>query len=183
MFIKRKLAAVAWLGMTLGMTVAAGGSTIATSPVRYEKWVNYRFGIHFDLPSGMTPGMEPANGDGRDFKTSDGAVVVTVSGENNAMFRTVKQQMTFSLSFAPKPVVVTYRRVTKTWYVCSGYSGGKIFYEKAIYHDQQFDTIGIVYPKKDVARFNPIAARIAGSMRYKEVPPVNGEYLAGTDRE
>ena len=173
--------------MAAAVLVFAGSATAVAfdkSSVRYERWVNYRFGIHFELPKGLlTPGREPANGDGRGFKTSNGDHKVTVYGENNAMFRTVKQQMDFSLSFAPKPTVVTYRRVTKTWYVCSGYEGGKIFYEKAIYHDQQFDTICIVYPKKDAARFNPIAAHIAASMRYQDVPPVNGEHLAGTDRE
>ena len=167
----------------VALVLSAVATATATSTLRYEKWVNYRFGIHFDVPSGMTPGQEPANGDGRHFTSANGDVSVTVYGENNALFRSVKQQMDNSLSFARKPAVVTYRRVAKTWYVVSGYEAGKIFYERCIYHDQQFDTIRIVYPKKDAARFNPIAAHIAASMRYKEVPPVNGEYLAGTERE
>jgi hypothetical protein len=176
MTIKKLLVGVA-------LILAAGATATAKSAAQYEKWVNYRFGIHFDLPRGMTPGREPANGDGRHFTSANGDVKVTVYGENNAMFRSVKQQSDNSLSFMPKPTTVTYRRVAKTWYVCSGYSGGKIFYEKAIYHDQQFDTISIVYPKKAAARFNSVAAHIAMSMRYKDVPPVNGEYRAGTARE
>jgi len=158
-------------------------SATAKSTVRYEKWVNYRFGIHFDLLPGMTPGREPINADGRDFKTANGDLTVTVYGENNVMPRSIRQQMVNSLSFAAKPTVITYRRVAKTWYVVSGYTGGKIFYERCIYHDQQYDTIQIVYPKKYAARLNPIAAHIAMSMRYKDVPPVNGDYLAGTERE
>jgi hypothetical protein len=151
-------------------------------PVHYSAWVNYRFDIEFDLPDdGLVPGSEPEDGDGRGFTSKDG-LSVNVYGQNNAMFYTVPQQCSLDMSGYGKGLTITYRRIAKNWFVFSGHQGRSIIYEKAIYHDEQFDVVTIEYPRGKATRFDPIAAHIARSFRYvHHAWVVDGEPLAGTD--
>lgn len=156
----------------------------ASADVSYTEWVNYRYQYQFDLPNiGLVPGREPENGDGRGFALKNGRFTVTVWGSNNALDTTVAKTCEDTIASFGKGSKVSYRRVTKTWFVVSGrLNAREAFYQKTIYHNDQFDTILIRYASKDAPRFDPIVARISHSFRY--VPHkwiVNGSYLAGTE--
>lgn len=173
------------LVVPLAFCWAAGnclGAHRSTGTVRYREWVNYRFQYQFDLPVGMIPGQEPMNGDGRGFTSKDGKLTVSVSGQNNALFRTVAQECAAEVDEYGPAAKITYKRVTPKWYVLSGTRHGRTFYEKMIYHDEQFDWVLISYPSNEASRFDPVAAHISRSFRYVPHEWVeDGYHLAGTD--
>ena len=99
--------------------------------ISYKTYKNARFLFSIDYPANFTVGNMPENGDGRRFSGKNAELVVSgnwvledVHGDIENYFRKVKE-------WKHK---VTYERLSKNWFVLSGYNEeGEIFYEKTIY--------------------------------------------------
>ncbi|TXM63905.1 hypothetical protein FV226_27115 [Methylobacterium sp. WL12] len=155
-----------------------------------DLWVlfsNTRFGTIAEIPQGLFKAQQPpANGDGRTFRSKDGAEVRIFGNYNTEeTFGAYKQwlwdllprerirvsyktsgehwQARSDLKNANSPPVVT----GGNWLAYSGYQGSNIVYRKQIEGCDALHTVSAVYPRALRAKYDPVVARIAGALRCK----------------
>ena len=61
--------------------------------------------------------------------------------------------------------VVTYRRVTRRFFVASGFDGDSIFYDRCNFTGSSEKCIHIEYPSKEIRSWDKIVTRISLSLR------------------
>ena len=61
--------------------------------------------------------------------------------------------------------VVTYRRVTRRFFVASGFDGDNIFYDRCNFISHSEKCVHIEYPKRDIRAWDKIVTRISLSLR------------------
>ena len=61
--------------------------------------------------------------------------------------------------------VVTYRRVTRRFFVASGFDGDNVFYDRCNFTGPSEKCVHIEYPKKDIRSWDKIVTRISLSLR------------------
>ena len=61
--------------------------------------------------------------------------------------------------------VVTYRRVTRRFFVASGFEGDNVFYDRCNFTGPSEKCVHIEYPKKDIRSWDKIVTRISLSLR------------------
>ncbi len=107
------------------LTISTASSIAAQS---LRTYVNQRFGYRLPYPAELRMLPPPANNDGRRFVSTDGAVRLTVYGQNNVLNNNVAALRAATLKHL-RPARVTYRRTGSHWFVVSGYLGnGRVFY-------------------------------------------------------
>ena len=136
---------------------------------RWSDYVNARFGTRLAYPANrFAADPPPDNGDGLTFRAQDGAVLL-VFGQNNALDETVA-----SLEAGKTDgdyAEITYRARGPKWLVLSGFREVEgvrsVFYEKYLFSGQGdvIHTMILTYPEARKARYEPIIARMAGSLR------------------
>ena len=155
------------------MAALLGALLVAPAPkAAAETWklyVNDRFGTAAEYPADrFRPGPPPDNGDGQRFTAADGAEFRIFASYNVDNY-TPAQQETFLRSAGSDYTDVIYRATGKNSLVLSGYRGDSIFYEKYIFAKGK--DLGVVhalvltYPRDTKAIYDPIAARMAKSLR------------------
>jgi len=154
----------------------------AAKDVSYTQWVNYRYGAFFDIPNGIFEAQaEPENSSGRAFVAKKYGIRINVYSAYNALSEPLSQMMQEEIAGLPHGSTVTYRRLTKSWYVFSARSGNRIIYEKRLLHDDLFNDLYVEYPANEAPWFNPIVTHISRSFHYQAIPtPADGRGLAGT---
>ena len=119
---------------------AATAATVPTAPTTpgapgrdcalYARYGNARFGFSFRYPACFTAGAEPANGDGLEFASPDGDVVVTVWGSNGYAGTRNEVRNREVAQKQSEGATVTYENRGSSNVVLSGYlSSGDIYYE------------------------------------------------------
>jgi len=121
---------------------AVATSSRVSNNISFDKYCNARFGYCIDYPIGIIyPQPESYNGDGRVFKNKQGEDILTVWGRNNSDpdfgHILIEQQFNNDLHGGEvegdsKDLVITYKKLGKSFFVISGFSKGKIFYQKTI---------------------------------------------------
>jgi hypothetical protein len=134
-------------------------SLIAFGQTAYNSYSNARFGYTISYPAQLEPQGEADNGDGQVFRNEDAEL--RVWGSNNALGRTLKQEYNAQLKEYGRGV--TYKTLLKNGFVISGKKGGKIFYQKTIFRDDQFLTFTFYYKESKRKTYDPVTARIAKS--------------------
>lgn len=151
-------------------------------------WVwfgNARFGTISELPSDIFKAEpEPANGDGRTFKTEDGAEL-RIYGQYNpeADFAAYKNSNFDRLSNGLLKVTykaagdawIAYPKLKgfksaaklegKNWFAYSGFYKDTIIYEKKIEGCGAMHTVYAEYPLSLRRKYDPIIGRISGALR------------------
>lgn len=140
----------------------------------WRTYVNERFGSKIEYPANIfNPEPPPDNGDGRRFKSRDGAEF-TISGGYNVIPETL-QSLETSLRH-PDPgsadefANVTFRLSRGNTLILSGYRGDKIYYDKFLFtNDQQtIHHFAITYPAAAERTYDPIVEHMSKSMTYAE---------------
>ncbi|MBX9719998.1 MAG: hypothetical protein K2X81_01280, partial [Candidatus Obscuribacterales bacterium] len=136
---------------------------------QYNRYVNPRFQFGIDFPAQLKPGEEPENGDGRRFLSPDGSVDLTAYGQS--AFATVDGTKWTLASLLADSLAhrkqdgdqVTFSKKGRDWIVVSGFSGDKIFYYKAMIHNDFVKCFEINYPKSRKLEFDPVVSHVANS--------------------
>jgi hypothetical protein len=135
----------------------------------WRLYQNARYGTAAEYPADLfRPGRPPDNGDGQSFTAKDGAQLAIFAGFNIDNHTPANYEQ-FLRSGSSDYQNVTYRATGGNWLILSGYRGDSIFYEKYIFAlGKDVDVIhGLVvtYGSAGKARYDPIVARIARSLR------------------
>jgi hypothetical protein len=150
-----------------GLLLLAGAREAAAETWRV--YANARYGTVAEYPADrFRPGRPPDNGDGQGFTAKDGAELSIFGGLNinNDTPATYEQ---FLRSSGTDYQNVTYRASGGNWLVLSGYRDDTIFYEKYLFAKGK--DVGVIhglvvtYPRQAKAVYDPIAARMAKSLR------------------
>ena len=149
--------------------LASAVVTLPGSAVAQENWATYRnsrFGTTIEYPARFRPGRPPENNDGLSFTAADGASL-SVWASLNVSEHDVAGLEAFLRENLKADERVTYRAAGKNWLVLSGTRGERIFYTRyAFSHRNEIvNAFEISYPATLAARYDPIVARIARSLR------------------
>jgi hypothetical protein len=158
-FNRRSLLIVSCAAVGLALGRAEAGD--------WRRYSNGRYGFSIEYPPQFRAEPEPANGDGRDFTSSDGAEF-SVSGELNNPGdekRTIAEFEAYLRGGDADYSNVTYRAIGADSLVLSGYRGDKVFYEKYIFsqNGQLINAFSVSYPTNMKAVYDPIVTRMARS--------------------
>ncbi|WP_262032457.1 hypothetical protein [Microvirga sp. Mcv34] len=135
-----------------------------------DAWGHYRnarFGTSLDVPGIFTSAEPaPANGDGRTFRTADGAELrvfgsysATTVAEDFAAYRTWLLER-----LRDEGVTVTYKAQGKNWLVASGTRGRDIVYAKAVEGCGATHEIRVRYPIARRQFYDPLMGPLARSL-------------------
>ncbi len=128
---------------------------------------NSRFGTRISFPAGIFDRIDPApgNGDGRRFRSADGAELA-VFGHYNALDLTPETLIEEARSGASSQGrEITYAASGADWAVLSGHEGSMIFYER-----HEFGADGVIhvmdlrYPESLKTTYDDLAGSIARSL-------------------
>jgi len=139
----------------------AAGTALAAD---WQTYRNVRFGFAVDYPADllvMKP--PPVNGDGRAFHVPGRRIEVAASASHNVLDDTIGRLYTKALAeFGPANV--SYHRRGDSFFVVSGISQGRVFYEYVqIARKGGGDYVGrlrILYPPGEKAVMDPVVARM-----------------------
>lgn len=130
----------------------------------YKTYSNARFAYSISYPwKLLTPQGEATNGDGQKFLSSDGDVELIVYGSNNALDQSLKDVYDEARGAANSEV--TYQILKPGWFVVSGISDGKVFYQKTILRQGVFKTLRLEYKRSVKSTWDPITPKIAASFK------------------
>jgi hypothetical protein len=138
----------------------------ASAQMRWATYANARFGTTADYPADLfvRRDPEPENGDGVRMHTADGRATLTISGHYNSENDTPQR---YYETIVDK-TGVTYRHITRTFYVASGQRGGDIVYERCNFRPGDRATVDcfeITYPAREKKSWDAIVTRIGRSLR------------------
>lgn len=152
--------------LALSMLMAAG---VYSAPAHAEAWrtyVNDRFGATASYPERFSVRDEPpANGDGQRFRTADSRATLAVFGFIDGLEETPKQIME---SRRNADVTYTLADARAASFTLSGRRGDRITYQRCLRSTRDksiFVCIDLDYPASELAAYDPIVKRIAGSLR------------------
>lgn len=145
-----------------------------TSEIKYDTYCNSRYGYCIDYPAGLLfPQGEAPSGDGQAFKSKNADAELLVYRDLRDHF-TMDEPYTIKTAYEedargndpekPKKVIV-YKKLGKDFFIVSGYSNGKIFYQKTILSEDGLVTGSIEYPETDSAVYNKISERVFQSLK------------------
>jgi hypothetical protein len=135
----------------------------------YKTYYNPRFEFSVAYPSNILIPEPPAwNGDGRIFRSADGAIEMRAYGGYNALFQTLSE--VYKKECAVRGREITYKAFNGNWFVVSGYEGQNVFYLKQILKkdalkNEIFLTFTIEYPKSRKNILDPVIAKVAKSFK------------------
>ncbi|MGO4525377.1 hypothetical protein AB4097_10990 [Microvirga sp. 2MCAF35] len=140
---------------------------LTRSDTSWSRYRNARFGTSVDVP-GIFTMVEPApaNGDGRTFKSADGAEL-RVFGSHGATTVTVNfaaYRKWLLDSLQKDGVAIAYKAQGKEWFVASGTRGADIIYVKATEGCGATHEIRVTYPIAGRQAYDPLIGRLARSL-------------------
>jgi hypothetical protein len=154
-------AARLWLASTIVLAVAA--TARADRAGIWDSYSNPRYGYRICYPANvLKPLPEADNGDGRVFRSSDGAEL-RVFGTNNALETSLAEEAkSQASSYRGRRGRITYHRLTPRWDVTSGDDGGSFaFYNKIYRRADQFVEFQLKYPRAKAERYKLVIERLS----------------------
>lgn len=134
----------------------------APSSAKDTTYRNARFGTVATFPAEAFPEAlpEPTNGDGRAWRSPEGAELFIYARANDG-------------GETPASVVrdraeddkVTYRKAGQNWVVVSGYRDGLIFYERYIFRGDMIHSVAIRYPPNLRRTYDKLVGPITKTLR------------------
>ena len=148
-----------------------GGASATVAYGRADAWVphtNKRFGFTFLYPTDIFR-MErtAADGDGVIFTSADGGARMLVGALENRDGHTIESYRRAIRSRSYAEFNVQYAPRGHSWFVLSGETADRVFYEKVIFScgGRIINSFALVYPRVDKALFDPIVERLENSFR------------------
>lgn len=139
-----------------------------------SNWITYRndrFGTRIDYSAPMFRMLPPPdNDDGRTFEARDGSARFMVFAAHNVFDSTLDELIEEHLASLGEGEKVTRKRRGENWYLHSGFRGGDFFLRKVLLSDDGgvIHTFEISYAKSLKTKLDPMAARMADSLRTAE---------------
>jgi serine/threonine-protein kinase len=132
----------------------------------WKTYFNSRFGTSITYPARFTPGRAPDADDGLSFTADDGGKLA-VWGSLNALEHDLPGLEAFLRENPKENEKITYRAAGKNWLVLSGTRGDRLFYTRYVlsHRNGVENAFEISYPATLAARYDPIVARIAKSLK------------------
>jgi len=152
---------------------AADASRVPADPMA-SNWITYRndrFGTRIDYSAPMFRMLPPPdNDDGRTFEARDGSARFMVFAAYNVFDSTLDELIEENLASLGEDEKVTRKRRGENWYLHSGFRGGDFFLRKVLLSDDGgvIHTFEISYAKSLKTKLDPMAARMADSLRTAE---------------
>jgi hypothetical protein len=158
----------------LVLFLAAGSVFAAPAPEskkapdhKYRHYVNVRYRYALDYPADLLTGQgESENSDGQKFVSGDKKANLAAWGEH-AMNAGTGDPMSLAQAYAEDTgrdkTAITYKAMSGNWYVCSGITGGTIFYRKTVLEGGDFKRFELTYPQDRRKIYDPVAAHISRS--------------------
>jgi hypothetical protein len=135
---------------------------------RWDSYANARFGTRTEIPvHEFEVQPPPANGDGRTFRSKDGAEIrVYGSYGASVVTETFEEYKGWLLNnLQEEGVQVTYKAGGKGWMAYSGLKGSTVIYYKVIEGCGASHTVFAEYPQTLKAKYDPIVSRVARSLQ------------------
>ena len=129
-------------------------------------YVNDRFGTRITFPVDVFDAIDPppVNGDGRRFRSSDGAELAAY-GQFNALDLTPKSLIDREKENAPgRGRTITYSASGSDWAVVSGIENGNTFYDRHEFADGVIHSMELKYPQLASALYDRLAGEIADTL-------------------
>lgn len=152
-------------------TVQANEDTIQDiDSANYSRYYNLLYGYRADFPKDLlTPQTEAGNGDGRVFTDSKGNAILTVYGSRLDTL-SVRYKQDLASIMASKGNSITYKKLTSSFSVISGFKGDTIFYYKSITTGEGLGSEGLAsivfeYPKADSVKYKAVVNAVSSSLR------------------
>ena len=148
----------------------AAGADLAVDPMA-SNWITYRndrFGTRIDYSAPMFRMLPPPdNDDGRTFEARDGSARFIVFAGYNVFDSTLDELIEEHLAGLGDDEKVVQKRRGDNWYLHSGFRGDDFFLRKVMLSDDGgvIHTFEISYAKSLKAKLDPMAARMAQSLR------------------
>lgn len=136
-----------------------------------SNWTTYRndrFGTRIDYPASLFRMLPPPeNDDGRTFEARDGKTRFLVFGGHNVFDSSLDELIAEDLAGAGDDTRITQKRRGETWFQHAGYRGGDFFLRKVMLSADGgvIHTVEISYPRSLKPKLDPVAARMADSLR------------------
>lgn len=136
-----------------------------------SNWITYRndrFGTRIDYAASLFRMLPPPdNDDGRTFEARDGKARFLVFAGYNVFDSSLDELIAEDLAGAGDDTKITQKRRGETWFQHAGYRGGDFFLRKVMLGDKGgvIHTFEISYPKSLKSKLDPMAARMADSLR------------------
>lgn len=144
--------------------VKENNSAPNTSGDGFKFYSNPRFGYSITYPADrLEPQPVAANGDGREFLSSDRQTKMLVYGTENANNQTLAQMYSTELNKGGR--TVTYKVLKGSFFAISGYEGSNIFYQKTMFKNNEFMTFNITYPTAQRNIYDRIVTRASKSFK------------------
>jgi hypothetical protein len=144
----------------------------------FGSYCNQKYGYLVQYPQYLKGEGEPDAQDGQLFSSKSKPLQMRVwgcysnwlSGEDMSIEQQRDQDIkNLASSDLPKPVI-TYKQSGKNWYVISGTSADKIFYQKTVKGKDVFATVMLTYPTDRKAEFDSDVGKIARSLSIPKLP-------------
>jgi hypothetical protein len=132
----------------------------------WEGYTNERFGTAVEIPRYLFKLVEPppTNGDGREFKSADGARLwISASYAPSVVTDTFQEYKEWALEHAELDRV-TYKAEGKNWLVLSGPKGSTVVYRKVFEGCGAAHEVHIEYPAQRKALYDQVIARLSKSL-------------------
>lgn len=148
-----------WLAFDDSRALALELSHGVMQRVVYKTYTNARYDYSISYPSNLlNPRGEADNGDGQIFSAPDGLTEMRVYGSQD-----LGGGLAAAFRAAQDGKAVSYKTIRRDWFIVSGRSGGKIFYQKTLFKNGVLKTFTIEYDESRKAVYDPLTARIARS--------------------
>lgn len=151
----------------------SGADTLQGNATTYNSYCNAIYNYCIDYPDWLLiPQNESQNGDGRIFTDKSGHEILRVygirmldpeGGDHQLQDQFAKDIGDAVSGSAGNKLEVTYKKLGKTFYVISGYKGGKVYYQKMIETKEGFANMILQYSVNDSIVFNKVVGAVARS--------------------
>ncbi|MBW8299888.1 MAG: hypothetical protein K0M60_09830 [Hydrogenophaga sp.] len=165
---------------------AADTAHVPADPMA-SNWITYRndrFATRIDYSAPMFRMLPPPdNDDGRTFEARDGSARFMVFAAHNVFDSTLDELIEENLAGLGEDEKVTRKRRGENWYLHSGFRGGDFFLRKVLLSDDGgvIHTFEISYAKSLKAKLDPMAARMAQSLRTADEAAKNPSQTPSAD--
>jgi hypothetical protein len=153
---------------TLLVVLATLTTALAREPLDWVPYVNDRFGFSLRYPADVfAPERKSEAGDGEVFVAIRGQGRLLVGAFENRERHNVASYMNLIRTQSYSDYEVSYAPRGQTWFVLSGESNDKVFYEKVMFSCQGrvINSFALVYPVQSKRLFDPIVEVIENTFR------------------
>jgi hypothetical protein len=152
-----------FLALTLGFLFAGPSPCAAAEAQAPGGYGNAKYGYFIAYPESFTPQGESDAGDGLVFLAPDGQSEMRVYAAYNVLNTPLRTRYEGSLDIVGKKP--TYTLLRPDWYVVSGLSEGKIYYEKTLLRRDAYFTVSFTYDPATRELFDPLIGDILKSWK------------------